>query len=505
MLSIPVIKDIVRGGGGGRVRAGTAFVFRAEAPADADSLTYLLHLATHLETEVLAFIQVGARGAAASIDMAGTDGLTSRLTLPSLDNGGPLAALVRGKSPAAGKARLFTSGEVFPHEGDWCDLVPMDSEVWYFFHPLRSQDDPRPPRSFILVAERGDSVDEGRLALKAVAAAALVSLRETHLTLSQTGRLVEHLEGFLGREGYLVGIVDREGRISTQQEEVPAGLDLTLLEEQVAGARPGKGSREGPLVIETEDLEAVTYPLPGRGSPDPHLVIARRRRAAASDQDPETRRMIGRFMSSIAHEIKNPLTGISAGIQYLSKKLQSGVSEKETVEFILAEIGRLNRIVDDLYRISKPPELVFDQTNVNDVVEKSLLCLSEEILRKRITISQDLASNLPSIQADAERIQQVIINLLKNSVEACPEEGKVELITARAEDRVLITVRDSGPGIPEEERRRVFEPFYSTKQKGSGLGLAISRTIVESHGGTISVEGRAGRGATFVIRLPESS
>src|SRR5690606_14929918 len=147
-----------------------------------------------------------------------------------------------------------------------------------------------------------------------------------------------------------------------------------------------------------------------------------------------------------------------------------------------------------------------------DVVERTLR-LVQTTLPDSIRIEVDLAANLPRAQSDAEQLKQVVINLVQNAVQAMPQGGTIAISTAVPEDPggihlrgrgpevVELRVRDSGPGIPEEQREHVFVPFYTTKEKGTGLGLAISQRIVRSHGGTISLQSR-GDGTEFVIRLP---
>ncbi|MGD8629035.1 MAG: ATP-binding protein, partial [bacterium] len=216
----------------------------------------------------------------------------------------------------------------------------------------------------------------------------------------------------------------------------------------------------------------------------------------------EKLRLLSRFMSSVAHEIKNPLTGISAGVQYLAKKLRPGLAEDETVEFILAEINRLNRIVDDLYKIARPPELVIMPINLNEVVGKSLLCLSELVAKKRLTVTQDLHEGIPEFDADPDRLQQILINIIKNAIEATPDQGDLFMETWTDELRAFVRISDSGPGIPDEAMEHLFEPFYSTKERGTGLGLCISQRIIDEHGGKIRVERPDRGGTSFVIELP---
>jgi signal transduction histidine kinase len=422
MLTLPIIGDLARVRSslrrGQRNPRATFIVTDALKSSDLESC--LRYLATHLDIEILAAVRLSPSGNSAEMIAAGRSGLSCKLSIPSLEGRGIVSHLVAAARPAEGRAKIFSSEELFPGEGSWFDLVPMDSSVSYFFLPLDQVGGSRPVErredreaaEFILAADHEQPPDEARLPLKAIASAALVQLR------------------------------------------------------RASGADQGQGqSRE-------------------------------------EDAGRERMKLFGRFMSTVAHEIKNPLTGISAGVQYLSKRIESGACEQDTVDFILAEISRLSRIVDDLYKIAKPPELVLGPTRINDVVEKSLLCLSEAILTSRLSVRQDLDPEIPVFDADPDRLQQVIINIIKNAIEASPEGGSVEIRTGLDGASVVIAVGDTGPGIPDADRERILEPFYSTKEKGTGLGLSVSRAIVDAHGGTISAGTREEGGACFTIRLP---
>jgi signal transduction histidine kinase len=212
--------------------------------------------------------------------------------------------------------------------------------------------------------------------------------------------------------------------------------------------------------------------------------------------------LLRRLTSSIAHEIKNPLTGISAGVQYLAKKLQPGATEEETVDFILTEISRLNRIIDDLYSVSKPQTLIFVETDVPEVIKKSLLCLSEEVVKRGISTQVDVDESAPPIKADPDRLQQVFINVLKNAIEASAKGGRVEVVLECSSYNIIVEVRDEGCGIPSDDIDKIFEPFHSNKSGGTGLGLYLSREIVERHRGSIEVLPRKGKGTVFRITLP---
>ncbi len=224
---------------------------------------------------------------------------------------------------------------------------------------------------------------------------------------------------------------------------------------------------------------------------------------------------IGRLTTSVAHEIRNPLAGIMTGVQYLAKKIDEGDPQRETIHFIINEIMRLDRIIVDLYSASRPMTLWKEEIDAAEIVERSIRSVQDLCERYGIEASVRIAGLLPPVCADADKIQQVLINLIKNAIEISDRGGRVE-IDLRAVNRfatsvdsksgdsshLLIAISDRGPGIPDEDQDRLFEPFYSTKEGGTGLGLYVSHSIVERHGGDLRVESEVGEGTTITLELP---
>jgi PAS domain S-box-containing protein len=227
---------------------------------------------------------------------------------------------------------------------------------------------------------------------------------------------------------------------------------------------------------------------------------------------------LGRFTSSVAHEIRNPLTGIGAGVQYLARGIPTGDPQRENLDFILSEIRRLDRIVQDLFDITHPRGLQLMVRPVEETVRRAAQCLDALATGHGVTIETALDARTPPVPHDADAIEQVVINLLKNGVEAstggCTVRVRVSALGGPRRGRrvtapdggpssgVRIEVQDEGCGITPEAQARLFEPFSTTKQGGSGLGLYITHDIVKRHGGRLAVDSQPGRGTTFTVDLP---
>lgn len=221
---------------------------------------------------------------------------------------------------------------------------------------------------------------------------------------------------------------------------------------------------------------------------------------------------LGRFTSAVAHEIRNPLAGIAAGAQYIGKSLTPEDPQQENLKFVLDEIGRLNRIISDLFNITHPQQPLLQPQRLEPVLQRSIKTVEELAKVAGATIEVETLEGTPVVEIDPDQMEQVLINLLKNGIEASGQGGvvQVKMTIGRGrlgaadgpeENYLEVTVRDSGPGISEEDELRIFEPFYSTKDGGTGLGLYVSKGIVERHGGIISVHS-GDEGCAFAIRLP---
>jgi two-component system NtrC family sensor kinase len=219
---------------------------------------------------------------------------------------------------------------------------------------------------------------------------------------------------------------------------------------------------------------------------------------------------IGRLAAGVAHEINNPLTGVLSYSSFLLKRVDGNPEMKADLEIIVRETKRCREIVKGLLDFARPVPTRKANVSLNDVVQRALNIVDNQLQFKHITVHQDLSQSLPDVTADAGQLQQVFINLLVNAADAIEDTGGEIFITSDAamyngETCVQISLKDTGCGIAQENLSKIFEPFYTTKaQKGTGLGLAVVWGIIDKHGGTISVKSEEGTGSTFTIILPLS-
>jgi two-component system sensor histidine kinase HydH len=223
---------------------------------------------------------------------------------------------------------------------------------------------------------------------------------------------------------------------------------------------------------------------------------------------------LGRFTSAIAHEIRNPLTGIAAGIQYLDRSAELNEEHKENITHILAEVARLNRIITDLFKVAKPRDLLYQPSDAAGIVEKSFKSVSSIVDSKKVRFSSSVSPVVPKLEVDPDQITQVLINLIKNAAEAVEEGGKVsvnvrpfddgesDMRRQKGKEFIIIDVADDGPGIDGRDKQKIFLPFFSRKKGGTGLGLFVTHSIIQHHQGSIKVISEPGDGTIFRVYLP---
>jgi len=215
---------------------------------------------------------------------------------------------------------------------------------------------------------------------------------------------------------------------------------------------------------------------------------------------------LGKLAAGIAHEINNPLGGILIYSHLLLEDTDNDSPYYENLKKIVKETSRCKLIVRGLLEFARPKEPEMSLVNISEIIERSLAIMERQALFQNITIKKSYASDLPQTVADSAQLQQVFINIIINAAEAMDGNGALTLESSLNADGSLIEVKfsDTGHGIKKEDKKRLFEPFFSTKEigKGTGLGLAISYSIIQKHQGTIEVESQPEKGSTFTVKLP---
>jgi PAS domain S-box-containing protein len=212
---------------------------------------------------------------------------------------------------------------------------------------------------------------------------------------------------------------------------------------------------------------------------------------------------LGELTAGVAHELRNPLAGIKINTQMLSRKIDLPDMEKRLLESTTEGIEKIQRIVDEMLHFAKPKASHFKQEEMNEVVEKSLAILKAKLKKASILDVFESERELPKVRIDIHQIQQVLINLMLNAIQAMPGGGTLTIRTfLKNGNEVGVEVKDTGAGIPKSHLRKIFDPFFTTKSEGTGLGLSISVKILENHGAIIDVVSEEGKGSTFTICFP---
>ncbi len=224
--------------------------------------------------------------------------------------------------------------------------------------------------------------------------------------------------------------------------------------------------------------------------------------------------MVGTMAAGLAHEIKNPLGGIKGAAQLLQMELDEGSSLIEYPQIMIRETERVNRIIEELLDLSRPRQAARTEVNLGRLLNEIILLQRHAFAEKDVRFTIHLDPSIPSILGDGNLLTQLFLNLIKNAGEAVEQAGEVIITTRidsdyhlsapgeRAVPLVKILVEDDGPGIPKEQRDRIFTPFYTTKTGGTGLGLATCQKIVSDHHGLLSVKPRKSGGTCFSVSLP---
>ena len=221
---------------------------------------------------------------------------------------------------------------------------------------------------------------------------------------------------------------------------------------------------------------------------------------------------LGALAGGLAHEVKNPLSTMSVNLQLMKEDWENPQTPKEArtlkrIDVLMQEIRRLESVVNDFLNFARGFSLHLEATDLNRLLRELVEFMNPEALRYGIRVSTFLDPTIPNVWVDRKYVQKAFMNLFTNAIQALQavEEDRREILirTARREDGVEAAVTDTGPGIDEHLRERIFQVFYSTRKDGTGMGLPMVRRIMEEHDGTLTLHSELGKGSSFVLFFPE--
>ncbi len=275
-------------------------------------------------------------------------------------------------------------------------------------------------------------------------------------------------------------------------------LERAVLRLPISGKRSKLASLHKLLMLETA-LMLESY----KDSYTEQVRQVERDAISARLNEAEQLAQIGQLAASLAHEIKNPLAGISGAIQVIRESLSADDPHREVLGQVLRQISRLDRTVKELLVYARPTPPRFQRCELPQVIERVTALLRKEPEFQRVLLECPDAHDLPPILADEHLLEQLLVNLLLNAAQASPDAGAVRLQATARNAGVRLVVEDWGCGMAPETAGRAMEPFFTTKARGTGLGLPICRKIAEAHGGTIAVRSAPGEGTQVTVDLPD--
>jgi PAS domain S-box-containing protein len=306
----------------------------------------------------------------------------------------------------------------------------------------------------------------------------------------------KHLSGFL---------YPREDRLKTKEMKLMAALMERVRNGEVIPnvevARHAKDGREIVTSMTLSPLRDAEGRVIGASricKDITHLKKAEERLALT-----ERLSSLGELTAGVAHELRNPLAGIKINTQVLLRKRDLPEMEKRLLESSQEGIEKIQKIVEDMLHFAKPKPSHFKEEDLNDVLEKSFPILQAKLKKANISFVFEGTKDLPRVRIDVHQLQQVLINMMLNAIQAMEKGGTLTVRTfVEKGDGVGIEIKDTGIGISKSHLKKIFDPFFTTKSEGTGLGLSISHKILESHGATVDVASEEGKGSTFTIHFP---
>jgi two-component system, NtrC family, sensor kinase len=258
----------------------------------------------------------------------------------------------------------------------------------------------------------------------------------------------------------------------------------------------GKGNYDTPILADSADEIGDV----GRAMAKMQQAIRRRLRKQV-----QTEKMValGQLSAGIAHEIRNPLFAINNDLDFLQRNYPADEQQAEVYGSMEQGLRRIGSTVDAVLGYARPHKPQYGLHTVDEVLRRCMVLLGKQLQKNRVELSVALAPDLPAIEMDVHRMEQVLINLLANAMRACsPQGGRIQVAATCVDGIVEVRVSDDGVGIPAADLSRIFDPFFTRSRDGTGLGLTIVRRIIDQHHGSIDVDSEPGAGTTFILTLP---
>lgn len=297
------------------------------------------------------------------------------------------------------------------------------------------------------------------------------------------------------------------------QEVLPEILAVFFLDAAAAETDPEKKSTEQTIkvVFGGRRCEVLCHPLLITDSEQQYmgkvLLLSDVTAIKSLEQrmrENERLAAVGRMAGGVAHEVRNPLSSIKGLALLLKNRFPSGSKEQDTADLLIQETERMNRTITEMLSFTRPTALHLEQVDLAVLLQRSLQLIKAEAAESRIATVLEVEDEILPLYGDVDRLQQVIMNVLLNAMQAMEEGGTLTVTLTRLEqgEGVELRITDTGSGIAPELVSQVFYPYFTTKQSGTGIGLAISQKIILDHGGSIDMESESGKGTTVIIRLP---
>jgi signal transduction histidine kinase len=298
---------------------------------------------------------------------------------------------------------------------------------------------------------------------------------------------------------------DQTGRL--RRDEVSAVVPLQAADRLSGFLLFGASGRRGGWTVELVGL-LTTLAVPASLAFEHSALVREEKQRLRRLYRAERLATAGTVAAGLAHEIRNPMTAIRSGIQLLRDESGLSADGREVIEDVIREVDRIDRLVGGLVSFARAPRATRSDIDVGESVRRAAALLAGRCRSQGVALHLDVPEDPVLVRGDAGQLEQVVVNVLLNALEAVEGQGEVRVRLARrpgeVTGRVLLEVQDDGPGLPAGARDRLFDPFFTTKPEGSGLGLPISFNIVRQHGGDLSLEDHPEGGVVVRVVLPET-